>query len=231
MDRGHRAFQPLADSLATEPLGLLGITGLSQHQVVKVQDGSTLALVAQPAVLSIAPGAAAIDEVEDMGTVFLVQFLYLLQSGFYHFVVPRHVLGRSCCGIAYQGVVQVLRAALQPLAIAGAVDIGQVVHLQLLQQLDGLGSVLQDGGHDDHRGVLLRYQTVLELYLKRVLRAVNAVQQLVEKVYYHLACRYPYQHSEQHRQPHRPAVVSPGGKQETDAQCQKHHNPHIQVGA
>ena len=88
-----------------------------------MQDGAAFALMAQPAALAIAPGTAAIYEVEDMRTVFLVEFLHLGKTGFYHLVVPRHVLVGTCSGITDQRVVEVLLAAFQALALAGAINI------------------------------------------------------------------------------------------------------------
>ena len=110
-----------------------------------------------------------------MGTVFFVQFLHLLQSGFHHLVVPGHVLVGACGGIAYQCVVEVLWTAFHPLSLAGAVYVRKVVHLQLLQQLYSLSLVFQNGGHNHHSGVFLRYQPVFELNLEGVLRSVYAV--------------------------------------------------------
>ena len=77
-----------------------------------MQDGATFALVSQPAVLPVAPGTAAVNEVKNLGTVLLVQLLHLVQAGLHHLVVPRHVLVGTGGGIADKGVVEVLLAAL-----------------------------------------------------------------------------------------------------------------------
>ena len=98
-------FQPRRNRLASEPLLLLLFGSLPQHQVVEMQYRPTLALVAQPGLLALAPGTLAVDEVGNRGTVFLVQLLHLLQSRLHHFVVPWGVSFLIGSGIAHQGIV------------------------------------------------------------------------------------------------------------------------------
>ena len=186
-----------------------------------MQDGTAFALMSQPAVFAVAPSTAAVYEIEDMRAVLLVQLLHFIETGFHHLVVPRHIFVGTGCGIAYQGVVKVLRTAFKPLALAGAVDVGEIVHLQLLQQFLGLGFILQDGGHDDHRGILLGYQSILELNLECVLGFVDTVEQLVEQVDHHLAHRHPHQQCE-HSRPEGETMTPgrPAGKQQAQRQCQ-----------
>ena len=64
-----------------------------------MQDGTAFAFMAQPAVLAIAPGTAAVHEVEDRGTILLVELLHLGQTGLDDFLVPRHVFVGTCGGI------------------------------------------------------------------------------------------------------------------------------------
>ena len=166
-----------------------------------MQDGATFALVAQPAVLAVAPGTSSIHEVEDGSAVFLVEFLDFRQTGFHHLIVPRHVFVGTCGGIADEGIEEVLGTALQTLSLAGAVDVGEIVNLQLFQQLDGPGLVLQDGRHDDHGGVFLRDQAVLEFNFKGVDRLVYLIKQLVEEVDDDLAHWHPHQDGEDDGEP------------------------------
>ena len=112
---GHGPLAPMADGLAAETFLALGLGGLSQHEVVEVQDGSTLAFVAQPGLLALAPCAAAVDEVEDGGTVFLVQLFDFGEAGLDHLVVPRGVGLLVGGGVADEGVVEVLRTAFKTL--------------------------------------------------------------------------------------------------------------------
>ena len=186
--------------------------------------------MSQPAVLAVAPSTATVYEIEDMRPVLLVQLLHFIETGFHHLVVPRHIFVGTRCGIAYQGVVKVLRTAFKPLALAGAVDVGEIVHLQLLQQFLGFGFILQDGGHDDHCGIFLGYQSILELNLECVLGFVDTVEQLVEQVDHHLAHRHPHQQGE-HSRPEGETMAPgrPAGKQQAQRQCQQHHNPYIKM--
>ena len=64
-----------------------------------MQDGAAFALMAQPAVLAIAPGTAAIHEVEDGSAILLVEFLHLGETSLDHLIVPRHVLVGTRGGI------------------------------------------------------------------------------------------------------------------------------------
>ena len=230
---GHRALAPGADSLAAEPCGTLSVARLAEQQVVEMQYGSALALVAQPCALALAPRTAAVDEVEYRGPVFLVELLDLGQASLHHLVVPRRVgllVGR---GVAYQRVVQVLAAGVaEAVAALAAVYVAQVVHLQLLQQLLGLDPVLQDGGHDDHRGVLAGDEPVLELELEGAARLVQLAQQPVEEVYHHLAHGHPQQRRQHSRQPaHAAAPRAADGKDQRQRQRRKRHYPDIDMCA
>ena len=222
----NRQLLPLAYGLAAETFLLVALAGLAQQQVVEMQYRAALALISQPGLLAVAPGTAAIDEIEYRRTVFFVQLLDFLLSGFCDFVVPRRVGLAIRGGIANQGVEKVLRTAFQTLALAGAVYVAQVVHLHLLQQLDGLLLVFQYGRHNDHRGVLFGYQAVFELDFEGVLRLVYLVEQLVEKVDDYLAHRHPHQQGDKCGDP-----TEMAGSQPTESECQRqrrqHHYPHI----
>ena len=110
-DEAYRsgAFRsPLADGLGAEAVLLLLPGGLAEEQVVEVEDGATLALVAEPGLLALAPGTAAVDEVEYRGTVFLVEFAHHPQAGFGDFLVPRGVGLLVRGGVADQRVIDVV---------------------------------------------------------------------------------------------------------------------------
>ena len=184
-----------------------------------------------PAALPLAVGAAAVDEVEYRRAVLLVQFLHLGQTRRCHLVVPRHLLLGPCCRVADEGVVEVLRAALQPLPLRSAVDVREVVNLQLLQQLYGLLTVLQDGGHDHHRGVLLGDEAVLKFQLERAHRLVQPEEALVEEVDDHLAHRHQHQDAEHQGQPMGPAAHGPACEEGGECQGRQRHNPYIRMGA
>ena len=83
----------LSDGLAAEARSDLGAptSALFQQQVVEMEYGAALALVAQPGALALAPGATAVDEVEYRCAVLLVEFLDFLKAGTRHLVVPRRI--------------------------------------------------------------------------------------------------------------------------------------------
>ena len=166
-----------------------------------MQDGATLALIAKPAVFAIAPGTSPVNEVEDGGAVFLVQLLHFGQASLCHFFIPGHAFVGTCGGITDEGVEDVLWATLQTLAFARTVDIGEVIDLQLFQQLDGPCLVLQNGRHDDHGSVFLGNQAVLELDLESVDGLVNLIEQLVEQIDDNLAHRHPHDNGQQYGEP------------------------------
>ena len=128
-----------------------------------MEDGAAFALVAKPGALAVAPGAAAVDEVEYRGSVFLVEFLDFGEAGFDHLVIPRGILLLVGGSIANQSVVEVLPFGTAETMAASAVDVAEVIDLQHPHQFFDLGAVLEDGGHDDHGGVFVGNEAVLEL--------------------------------------------------------------------
>ena len=177
---GTDAFRPLADGFRLEPAPLLLLRGLSEQQVVEVQYCATLALVPQPCLLALAPGAASVDEVEYRTTVFLVEFLDLGQAGLHHLVVPRRILLFVGGGVSHQRIVDIVerrRLAVGRRSIAAfrsplpafhylplaTVDVAQVVHLQHTHQLLHLLLAFEDGGHDYHGGILVGHMAFFEL--------------------------------------------------------------------
>ena len=172
-----------------------------------MQDGPALALPSEPAALALAPCAAAIDEAEYLGAVFGVQLAHLAQAGLGHLVVPRHILLRACRRVAHEGVAQV-----------GRRPVGEVVHLQLAEQLFGLGAVFQYGGHNHHGGILFRHAGLLEAHLEGARRMVEAHQQLPGDVHHHLAHAHQHQHANQH-QPSCAHAAEEAEQQQGDRQC------------
>ena len=68
-----------------------------------------------------------------------------------------------------------------------AVDVRQVVHLQHPHQFLDLLPALEDGGHDDHGGILVGDEAVLEFEFEGALRLVQFGEEPVEEVNGHLA--------------------------------------------
>ena len=174
---------------ATEALGFLFVCRLVEYEVVEVQNGSAFALVTEPGLLAVAPRTAAVNEVENRRAVFVVKLFDFAQSSLYDLIVPGSIgLLVGCC-ISDKGVEKILRTALESLPFAGAVDVAKIVDLKLFEQLDGLFFVLQNGRHNDHSGVFLRYKAVFEFEFECACGFVNLVKQLVEEVDYYLAHR------------------------------------------
>ena len=167
-----------------------------------MENGAAFALMSQPGSLTLAPRPAAVDKVENRRAVLFVKFLDFCQSCVDNLLIPRCILLFVARRIANEGVIQILAiGALKTLTTFTAVDIAQVVDFQLFEQLHGLLLVLEDGGHDDHGCILFGDKPLLELELESAYGLVQAVEQLVEEVYDHLAHRHSYEQRHQRRQP------------------------------
>ena len=235
------ALPPLADGLRTEAHRFLLLGGLAKQKVVEVQDGAAFALVSQPGPLTVAPRAPAVDKVENRRTVFLIQLLRLGQSRLHHLLVPRRIGLLAGRRVAHKGVVEVLISASRflrtrvvlspphalhsPLA---AVDIAQIVHLQHSHEFLHPLLAFEDGGHDDHCGVFVRNEAVLEFQLESAARMVQLRKQPVEEVYRHLADGHHQQHPHQNLYPWLPTRCEPRNGGGSPHRCQ-HHNPDVEL--
>ena len=166
-----------------------------------MQYGTTFAFVSQPGALTVAPCTAAIYEVEYRRTVLLIELFCFCEACFHNLVVPWRVLLPVRCCVAYQRVVEILPLCPAEAVTASAVDIAQVVDFEHAHQFFDLCLVFQDGGHDDHGGVLFGNEAVFEFQFESASRMVKLAQQPVEKVYHHLAHRQPHDDGEQNGNP------------------------------